>query len=109
MHGPMSCSPGPMGHGGRGHDMVVPLIPAPAAFVAMMFGFMIGVMIGRKKKMMHGMGSHMAWGGGSWGDWAERKKMMGMTYAHHHHGEGTPPCSCGQGAPEETERADSGE
>jgi len=121
MHDPMRCSGAgyPMGHGG-GHQMMgVPLIPAPVAFFAMLFGVMIGVMIGKKRSTMHGMSGMSGMGGmmsgGSCGgdDWAMRKKMrkkmIKKMAAHHHHGDGMPSCGCGEesaseareGAPEE--------
>lgn len=94
------CSPH-KGYAGGGHDMGMPLVPAPAVGFAMMVGLMMGVMIGRKKSMMHGMMGgmgHGMMGGmgrgyGSGGDWMSRKKAM--MYGHHHHGYGTPPCCCG--------------
>jgi hypothetical protein len=91
-----------MGWGGGEHQMGIPMIPAPAAFFAMMMGVTIGVMIGRRKSMMHGMGMGAMHGmgsgmkcGGGWDEWAARKKMMGQMSGHHHHGEGMPACSCG--------------
>jgi hypothetical protein len=84
----------PMSFGG-GHPMDIPLVPAPMVFFAMLFGVMIGVMIGRQKSMMHDMGPGMHHG---WGDWEQRKKMMGMMASHHHHGEGTPACRCDEAA-----------
>jgi hypothetical protein len=120
MHG-MKMGGHPMGYGGGMHDMGVPLVPAPMAFMAMLFGIMIGVMIGKKKSMMHGMGSGMMHGMGpdmacgpksgmgmmgmgsgmgsgmGWDDWAMRKKMMKKMWAHHHHGEGAPACKCDEG------------
>jgi hypothetical protein len=86
-----------MSHGDD-HQMTIPLIPAPVAFFAMMFGLAIGIMIGHKKSMMHGMGPGRIGGmgcGDAWGDWAARKKMMGGWSGHHHHGDGMPACGCG--------------
>jgi H+/Cl- antiporter ClcA len=90
MHGPMGMGNWHMGSGGE-NQMGIPLIPAPAAFFALMVGVMIGVMIGRRKAMMHDMGCC----GDGWSDWAARKKMMGGMPAHHHHGDGMPACGCG--------------
>jgi hypothetical protein len=113
----------PWGYGGGMREMGVPLIPAPMAFFALLVGLMIGVMIGKKKSMMHGMGPGMMHGMGSemgcgpqqgmmpgmgmgmgaesgqgWEDWAKRKKMMKkMMMAHHHHGDGAPGCRCDEG------------
>lgn len=124
MHG-MQMGGHPWGYGGGMHDMRVPLIPAPMAFFAMIMGVMIGIMIGKKKAMMHDMGSGMMHGMGQgmmhgmgsgdmcgskagmmggmdsgmgWGDWSMRKKMMKKMMAHHHHGEGSPACKCDEGA-----------
>jgi hypothetical protein len=92
------------GHGEQHGGM--PLIPAPVACVAMLFGVMIGIMIGRKRSMMHGQGMGMMMHGPGMGvergggDWMMRKKMMGgMGMHHHHHGYGMPECKCAEGAP----------
>jgi hypothetical protein len=85
----------PMAFGGDETEGGIPLIPAPVACFTMVLGLMIGIMIGRKKSMMHGggMGMGMTQGGG---DWMMRKKMMGgMGMHHHHHGSGMPECKCG--------------
>jgi hypothetical protein len=88
-------SGGLMSHGSE-HEMSIPLIPAPVAMVAMMVGLAIGIVIGHKKSMMHGMGGWSRGGGhDSWGEWAARKRMMGGWSGHHHHGDGKPPCGCG--------------
>jgi hypothetical protein len=97
MQSPMMWGGSPMmGHPHGHHPIGVPLIPAPMAFVAMLFGMMMGVMIGRQKAMMSGMGTGMsgACGGDAW--MMRKKKMMGMGMMgmHHHHGEG-PACGCG--------------
>jgi hypothetical protein len=129
MHDPMGMHGGEHMHGGfggpwqssgdGGHSpMRVPLIPAPVAFMTLMFGLMIGMMIGRKKAAVRGMGGagmcggqgmgmgmghmgHMGmggWGGEpGWDRWAMKKKMMMGGMPHHHHGDGTPPCGCGAG------------
>lgn len=105
MHGQMRWAGHPMGYWGGGHQMDIPMVPAPAVFLAMMVGVMVGVMIGRKKSMMHGMGPGMTHAGTAWGDWAARKTMMGEMSAHHHHGDGAPACGCGQGQTDVSERA----
>jgi hypothetical protein len=79
MNGSMRCGP--------------PLIPAPVAFCALMFGFMLGLMIGRHRSMMHGMDTDEGRCGGGW---MMRKKMMDMMGTHHHHGHGMPQCTCGE-------------
>jgi hypothetical protein len=132
-HGPMGMHAGDqMGFGRGGYGMGVPLIPAPVAFMTMLFGLMIGLMIGRRKAMMHDMGmggmgmggmGHMGMGmghggmghgmgmggcGGGWSDWAMKKKMMmggGGMPMHHHHGDGMPACGCGSA---DVSRADEG-
>ena len=76
--------------------MGIPLIPAPAAMCALLIGVMLGVVIERKK-LMHGMG--MMHGPGMMKGMGPG--MMGGMAGHHHHGEGTPPCDCGQPAAEE--------
>ena len=81
----------PLGHNGGEHQISIPLIPAPVALFAMVLGLMIGVMIGRKKSMMHGTDSGMG------GDWDMRRKMMGNMASHHHHGDGMQACGCGCG------------
>jgi len=82
-------------NGSMRHEFGVPLIPAPVAFFALMFGLMLGVGIGRRKAMMYGM--H---GGGKCGGAMMRPKMMicmmGPMGMHHHHGDGTPQCTCGE-------------
>lgn len=90
MHGQMMGGHHPMSFGGGGHQMSVPLIPAPVAFVTMMVGLMIGCMIGRKHAMMHGMDSGMGCCGDDGGGWP----MHGDMSTHHHHGVGTPACGC---------------
>ena len=86
---------------GTGMDMEVPLIPAPVAVLTMIVGVAIGVIIGHKKAMMHGMGGHGMMGGMGHGmmgggNWMARKKaMMYGAPMHHHHGYGTRPCCCG--------------
>ena len=91
MHGPMGYGSGwHMGSPGQHHGGV-PFVPAPMAFLALMFGLMMGVMIGRRRAMMHGMGMGM---GGECGRGMMRSKMMGMMSAHHHHGNGMPQCAC---------------
>jgi len=74
------------------HQVLIPLVPAPVAFFALMFGLMMGVMIGRKTATMHGMHAGDACGPGMM-----RGKMMGMGGMHHHHGDGMPQCTCGEG------------
>lgn len=96
MNGPMRWGGGfPMGCGEGEHQIGIPLIPAPVAFFAMVFGLMIGVMIGRKAAIMHGVEPGMSCGTGEWDHWAMRKKMMSKMAAHHHHGDGMPVCGCG--------------
>lgn len=92
MHGSMRWGGGhTLGHNGGEHQISIPLIPAPIAFFAMILGLMIGIMIGRKTSMMHGMDAGMG------GDWDMRSKMMGKMAAHHHHGDGMQACGCGCG------------
>ncbi len=105
MNGSMKWGGGcPTGYGSDEQQVGIPLIPAPVAFFAMMFGLMMGIMIGRKKSMMHGQGMGMMHGAGmggecGGGDWMMRKKMMGkMGMHHHHHGYGMPECKCGGGS-----------
>jgi hypothetical protein len=57
-----------------------------------MFGFMLGLMVGRRKAMMHGMGADEGCCGGGW----MMRKKMGMMGMHHHHGDGMPQCTCGE-------------
>jgi hypothetical protein len=85
-------------NGSMQHQVDIPLIPA---FLAFMCGLMMGVMIGRRKAMMHGMQ-----GGGECGGGMMRHKMMGPMGMmgmmgpmgmHHHHGDGMPQCTCGEG------------
>ena len=73
------------------HQVFVPLVPAPVAFFALMFGLVIGMTLGRKKAMMHGRYGGECCGGMTHG------KMMGMGGMHHHHGDGMPQCMCGEG------------
>lgn len=73
----------------------------------MLFGLLLGMIIGYKKAklvqahrgMMGGMGHGMmghGMGYGRDGDWIMRKKaMMRAMAAHHHHGYGSTPCCCG--------------
>ena len=77
-----------MGHCGGEHQIGIPLIPAPIALLAMIFGLMVGIMIGRKKSMMHGMASGMG------GQMDMRGMMMSKMAAHHHHGDGMHACQC---------------
>ena len=102
MHSQMRWGGDLMGHGGE-HQMAIPLVPAPVAFFAMMFGLAIGIVIGHKKSMMHGMGRGMGCADAARGDWAARKKMMGGWSGHHHHGDGMPACGCGYDATGEGE------
>lgn len=101
----------PMGPVGDEQGMSIPLIPAPVAFCALMFGLMVGIMIGRKKSMMHGGGMGMMHAHGmsgecGGGDWTTRKRMMGrMAMHHHHHGYGMPECRCDEGGGSAAERA----
>ncbi len=106
---PMRC--GGMGyhrHGWGGMEQMggPPMIPAPMACVAMLFGVMIGLAIGRAKAMRH-MGMGMGMMGHGDGDWLMRKKMMGkmMRHHHHHHGWGMEECEC----PESEEERKAGE
>lgn len=126
MHSPMDMHGGGDQGGtcGDGRFMGVPLIPAPMAFMALLFGVMIGVMIGHRKAAMRGMGGMGmgagmggGWhgmggmgmghgmgmgkdmgrcgGGGEWDRWAIKKRMMaGGMSPHHHHGDGAPACNC---------------
>lgn len=75
------------------HHVTMPVIPAAVGVLSFVVGMLIGVMVGHKKCMVHEgmMGMRGAWGGG-WG----HKGMGGKKgKAHHHHGEGSPPCDCG--------------
>ncbi len=88
----------------------IPLIPAPFAFFALMFGLMLGIGIGRRRAIMHGagmQGMHGMHGGGECGGpmMMRKKMMMGgmmgpmgmMGGMHHHHGDGMPECRCDEG------------
>jgi len=79
-------------NGSMQHQVLVPFVPAPVVFLAVMFGLMTGVMIGRKAAMMHGMHA-----GDACGPRMMHRKMMGMGGMHHHHGDGMPQCTCGEG------------
>lgn len=86
-------------------DMEIPTIPAPVAMCALVVGLVMGMIVGKKKAMMHGMmgrgmmgggmmGGHgYGYGYGGKGEWMRKKAMM---YGHHHHGDGAPPCWCGE-------------
>lgn len=107
MHGRMSWADSPHKHySGAGFEMDVPMVSVPMAFFALVVGMMLGVMVGHKKAMMHGMmgggmrhgmmGGGMRGGYGWDGDWMARKKaMMRGMGMHHHHGYGAAPCMCG--------------
>jgi hypothetical protein len=121
MHGHGKYGYGHTGHGGM--QIPVPLIPAPAALCALLVGLVIGIVIGRKKSTIHGMGPGMGHGmmqgmgpgmgspmmhgmgsGMEPGGWMEGKRMMRGGKGHHHHGYGMPPCRC-EGGSETDEEA----
>jgi len=102
MGGSMRCGSGwkegrGYGHGQDFPPMDVPMIPAPAAFMALVFGVVLGVMMGRHKSMRQSVQ-----GEGHGGSMMMHKRMMmGKMGGHHHHGYGMPPCGCGCGEGED--------